>query len=172
MISGLPPGVDLLGLASSFLLVIGLLAVLLFALKRMQGLSGGLSNDRQIKHLETMPAGARQKIVLLKVKDREILVGISAGAMVTLAEWRLSEPQGTGSSQLAESLSVNGENRPTSSTGELSSSDQTTRSVSFAQVMSGLSSGSRPLSAASKTSSFSGSLGSWGMNLRRLLGRS
>jgi flagellar protein FliO/FliZ len=172
MTSGLPPGVDLLGLASSFLLVIGLLAVLLFALKRMQGLSGGLSNDRQIKHLETMPAGARQKIVLLKVKDREILVGISAGAMVTLAEWRLSEPQGTGSSQLAESLSVNGENRPTSSTGELSSSDQTTRAVSFAQVMSGLSSGSRPLSAASKTPSFSGSLGSWGMNLRRLLGRS
>ena len=172
MTSGLPPGVDLLGLASSFLLVIGLLAVLLFALKRMQGLSGGLSNDRQIKHLETMPAGARQKIVLLKVKDREILVGISAGAMVTLAEWRLSEPQGTGSSQLAESLSVNGENRPTSSTGELSSSDQTTRSVSFAQVMSGLSSGSRPLSAANKTPSFSGSLGSWGMNLRRLLGRS
>ena len=172
MTSGLPPGVDLLGLASSFLLVIGLLAVLLFALKRMQGLSGGLWNDRQIKHLETMPAGARQKIVLLKVKDREILVGISAGAMVTLAEWRLSEPQGTGSSQLAESLSVNGENRPTSSTGELSSSDQTTRSVSFAQVMSGLSSGSRPLSAANKTPSFSGSLGSWGMNLRRLLGRS
>ena len=172
MTSGLPPGVDLLGLASSFLLVIGLLAVLLFALKRMQGLSGGLSNDRQIKHLETMPAGARQKIVLLKVKDREILVGISAGAMVTLAEWRLSEPSGTGSSQLAESSSVNGENRPTSSTGELSSSDQTTRSVSFAQVMSGLSSGSRPLSAANKTPSFSGSLGSWGMNLRRLLGRS
>lgn len=172
MISGLPPGVDLLGLASSFLLVIGLLAVLLFALKRMQGLSGGLSNDRQIKHLETMPAGARQKIVLLKVKDREILVGISAGAMVTLAEWRLSEPPGTGSGQLAESSSVNGENRPTSSTGELSSSDQTTRSVSFAQVISGLSSGSRPLSAANKTPSFSGSLGSWGMNLRRLLGRS
>ena len=172
MTSGLPPGVDLLGLASSFLLVIGLLAVLLFALKRMQGLSGGLSNDRQIKHLETMPAGARQKIVLLKVKDREILVGISAGAMVTLAEWRLSEPPGTGSGQLAESSSVNGENRPTSSTGELSSSDQTTRSVSFAQVMSGLSSGSRPLYAANKTPSFSGSLGSWGMNLRRLLGRS
>ena len=42
MISGLPPGVDLLGLASSFLLVIGLMAVVLFGLKRMQGISGGL----------------------------------------------------------------------------------------------------------------------------------
>ena len=88
MISGLPPGVDLLGLASSFLFVIGLMAVVLFGLKRMQGLSGGLSNDRQIKHLETMSAGPRQKIILLRVKDREILVGISAGQINTLAEWQ------------------------------------------------------------------------------------
>jgi hypothetical protein len=38
--------------------------------------------------------------------------------------------------------------------------------------MSGLSSGSRPVPAASNTTGFSSSLGSWGMNLRRLLGRS
>jgi flagellar protein FliO/FliZ len=172
MTSGLPPGVDLLGLASSFLLVIGLLAVLLFALKRMQGLSGGLSNDRQIKHLETMPAGARQKIVLLKVKDREILVGISAGAMVTLAEWKFSEIQDLGGSGVAESLSGNTENRSASSSKEVSSNALRAGSASFAQVMSGLSSGSRPVPAASKTTGFSSSLGSWGMNLRRLLGRS
>ena len=87
MTSGLPPGVDLLGLASSFLLVIGLLAVLLFALKRMQGLSGGGRQERQIEHLETMSAGARQKIVLLRVKDKELLIGISVGQIRTLAEW-------------------------------------------------------------------------------------
>jgi flagellar protein FliO/FliZ len=87
MTSGLPPGVDVLGLASSFLLVIGLLAVLLFALKRMQGLSGGSRHERQIEHLETMSAGARQKIVLLRVKDKELLVGISVGQIRTLAEW-------------------------------------------------------------------------------------
>jgi flagellar protein FliO/FliZ len=87
MTSGLPPGVDLLGLASSFLLVIGLLAVLLFALKRMQGLSGGARQERQIEHLETMSAGARQKIVLIRVKNKELLVGISVGQMCTLAEW-------------------------------------------------------------------------------------
>ena len=88
MTSGLPPGVDLLGLASSFLLVIGLMAVVLFGLKRMQGLSGGLSNERQIEHLETMSAGPRQKIILLRVKDRELLVGVSAGQINTLAEWQ------------------------------------------------------------------------------------
>ena len=91
MTSGLPPGVDLLGLASSFLLVIGLMAVVLFGLKRMQGLSGGLSNERQIKHLETMSAGPRQKIILLRVKDRELLVGVSAGQINTLAEWQAAD---------------------------------------------------------------------------------
>jgi flagellar protein FliO/FliZ len=91
MTSGLPPGVDVLGLASSFLLVIGLLAVLLFALKRMQGLSGGSRHERQIEHLETMSAGARQKIVLLRVKDKELLVGISVGQMRTLAEWPVND---------------------------------------------------------------------------------
>jgi flagellar protein FliO/FliZ len=100
MISGLPPGVDLLGLASSFLLVIGLMAVVLFGLKRMQGLTGGLSNDRQIKHLETMSAGPRQKIILLRVKDRELLIGISAGQINTLAQWQ--DANTTGNAQQAK----------------------------------------------------------------------
>ena len=100
MTSGLPPGVDLLGLASSFLLVIGLLAVLLFALKRMQGLSGGSRQERQIEHLETMSAGPRQKIILLRVKDRELLVGISAGQINTLAQWQ--DTNTTGNAQPAK----------------------------------------------------------------------
>jgi flagellar protein FliO/FliZ len=104
MISGLPPGVDLLGLASSFLLVIGLMAVVLFGLKRMQGLSGGLSSERQIKHLETMSAGPRQKIILLRVKDREILVGISAGQINTLAQWQ--SDSSTANAKDAQSSSV------------------------------------------------------------------
>jgi flagellar biosynthetic protein FliO len=104
MTSGLPPGVDLLGLASSFLLVIGLLAVLLFALKRMQGLSGGGRQDRQIEHLETMSAGARQKIVLLRVKDRELLVGISVGQIRTLAEWPCNEQVSLDSSSSGDSM--------------------------------------------------------------------
>jgi flagellar protein FliO/FliZ len=172
MTSGLPPGVDLLGLASSFLLVIGLLAVLLFALKRMQGLSGGLSNVRQIKHLETMPAGARQKIVLLRVKDREILVGISAGAMVTLAEWRSTDTQEQGGSEMNEGLPGNAEGRSASSLDEVGSDAPNARSVSFAQVMSGLSSGPRPLPSASKALGFSNILTGLGTSLRRVLRRS
>jgi|GEM_PF-330797 len=95
MTSTLSTGLDWVGLASSFLLVLGLLALLLFALKRMQGFSAGAGGQRQIQHLETLTAGTRQKIVLLRVKDREILLGVSATQITALAEW--SESTATGS---------------------------------------------------------------------------
>ena len=95
MTSTLSTGLDWVGLASSFLLVLGLLALLLFALKRMQGFSAGAGGQRQIQHLETLSAGTRQKIVLLRVKDREILLGVSATQITALAEW--SESTATGS---------------------------------------------------------------------------
>lgn len=94
MTSTLSTGLDWVGLASSFLLVLGLLALLLFALKRMQGFSAGAGGQRQIQHLETMTAGTRQKIVLLRVKDREILLGVSATQITALAEWSESTAAG------------------------------------------------------------------------------
>ena len=172
MTSGLPPGVDMLGLASSFLLVIGLLAVLLFALKRMQGLSGGLSTDRQIKHLETMPAGARQKIVLLRVKDREILVGISPGAMVTLAEWTSHDASGIDDDASFDGPSGNAESRARVSDERDSLTPTNNKSASFAQIMSGLATGTRASSGLQARSNFQGPLQGWVLNLRRLLGRS
>lgn len=95
MTSTLSTGLDWVGLASSFLLVLGLLALLLFALKRMQGFSAGAGGQRQIQHLETLTAGTRQKIVLLRVKDREILLGVSATQITALAEWSESTAAGT-----------------------------------------------------------------------------
>lgn len=87
MTPSLTSGLNWIGLASSFLLVLGLLALLLFALKRMQGMSLAAGGQRQIQQLESLSAGARQKIVLLRVKDREILVGVSATQITALAEW-------------------------------------------------------------------------------------
>jgi flagellar protein FliO/FliZ len=172
MTSGLPPGVDMLGLASSFLLVIGLLAVLLFALKRMQGLSGGLSTDRQIKHLETMPAGARQKIVLLKVKNKEILVGISPGAMVTLAEWTAHDAANSDDHAPSDGALGNSESQARVFDEDSRSSPMSKKSVSFAQIMSGLVTGSRLPSGFHAQPESRGSLQGWGINLRRFLGRS
>jgi len=94
MTSPLSTSLDWVGLASSFLLVLGLLALLLFALKRMQGFSAGAGGQRQIQHLETLTAGTRQKIVLLRVKDREILLGVSATQITALAEWSESTVPG------------------------------------------------------------------------------
>ena len=87
MTPSLSSGLNWIGLASSFLLVLGLLALLLFALKRMQGMSLATGGQRQIQQLESLSAGTRQKIVLLRVKDREILVGVSATQITALAEW-------------------------------------------------------------------------------------
>jgi flagellar protein FliO/FliZ len=162
----------MLGLASSFLLVIGLLAVLLFALKRMQGLSGGLSTDRQIRHLETMPAGARQKIVLLRVKDREILVGISPGAMVTLAEWTSHDASAIDDDTSSDGFSGNTESRARVSDERDSLASTNNKSASFAQIMSGLATGTRSSSGFQARSNFQGPLQGWGLSLRRLLGRS
>lgn len=94
MTSSLSSGLDWIGLASSFLLVLGLLALLLFALKRMQGMSLGPGGQRQIQMLETLSAGTRQKIVLLRVKDRDILIGVSATQITALADWA-NHPEAT-----------------------------------------------------------------------------
>ena len=96
MTSSLSSGLDWIGLASSFLLVLGLLALLLFALKRMQAMSVGAGGQRQIQLLETLTAGNRQKIVLLRVKDRDILVGVSATQITPLAQWPEQPGTGTG----------------------------------------------------------------------------
>jgi flagellar protein FliO/FliZ len=95
--------------------VLGLLALLLFALKRMQGLSGGPGGQRQIQHLETMTAGTRQKIVLLRVKDREILLGVSATQITALAEWSESSPAAPATRPVYTAASLRG--GPTSGPG-------------------------------------------------------
>jgi flagellar protein FliO/FliZ len=122
MTSSLSSGLDWVGLASSFLLVLGLLALLLFALKRMQGLSAGAGGQRQIQHLETLAAGTRQKIVLLRVKDREILLGVSAAQITALAEW--AEPTVTGTTTRA--VYAAGAGRSPSLSPSISASEQST----------------------------------------------
>lgn len=74
--------------ATSFALVLALLGALLFVLRRMQqrGLPGlqGLAR-RRIRILESAAVGPRQRVVLLRVKDQDILVGVSSQQITTLA---------------------------------------------------------------------------------------
>lgn len=100
---------DWLSFAISFAVVLALLGLVLFGLKKMQ--SGGLLGlpHRRIRVLETFSTGPRQKMVLVRVKDQEILIGLTVQQMTTLASWTLSP----------EELAAEIENAPASGRNEV-----------------------------------------------------
>lgn len=100
---------DWLSFAISFAVVLALLGLVLFGLKKMQ--NGGLLGlpHRRIRVLETFSTGPRQKMVLVRVKDQEILVGLTVQQMTTLASWTLAP----------EELAVEIENDPASGRHEV-----------------------------------------------------
>jgi len=81
---------DWLSFSISFAVVLGLLGLVLFGLKKMQ--NGGLLGlpQRRIRVLEMFSTGPRQKLILVRVKDQEILIGLTVQQMTTLAAWTLS----------------------------------------------------------------------------------
>ena len=79
---------DWVSMMGSFLVVLGLLIFTLLMIKKM-GPKIGISGGKNLKVLEVQNLGARQKLMLLNVNQRQILVGISAGAMTKLGEFPL-----------------------------------------------------------------------------------
>jgi flagellar protein FliO/FliZ len=72
----------------SFIFVIGLLLTLLWTMRKLQNGHGLLrKNTQRLQTLETLSVGARQKIMLIRVDDREILVGVSVHTMTVLSPW-------------------------------------------------------------------------------------
>jgi flagellar protein FliO/FliZ len=72
----------------SFVFVIGLLLTLLWTLRKLQSGSSLLrKNTQRMQTLETLSVGTRQKIMLIRVDDREILVGVTAQQMTLLSTW-------------------------------------------------------------------------------------
>lgn len=72
----------------SFVFVIGLLLTLLWTLRKLQSGSPLLrKNTQRLQTLETLSVGPRQKIMLIRVDDREVLVGITAQQMTVLNPW-------------------------------------------------------------------------------------
>ena len=84
---------DWLSFIASFAVVLVLLGVVLVGLKKMQ--SGNLlgMSQRKIRILDTVSVGPRQKIVLLRVKDEDILVGVTVQQINTLAGFPLTEEE-------------------------------------------------------------------------------
>jgi flagellar protein FliO/FliZ len=72
----------------SFIFVIGCLLALLWTLRRLQsGTSLLRKSTQRMQTLETLSVGARQKIMLIRVDEREILVGVSVQNITVLSTW-------------------------------------------------------------------------------------
>jgi flagellar protein FliO/FliZ len=71
----------------SFLLVLLTIGALYFLFLRFGLGAMPVKTERRMKVVETLAVGPRQKIVLLRVAGREVLVGVSAQQMHALADW-------------------------------------------------------------------------------------
>ncbi len=78
---------DWLSFAVSFGTVLALLGTVLYLVRRLQrrGMAG--LPQRRIRILDSLSVGPRQKIVLLRVKEQDILIGISVQQISTLASF-------------------------------------------------------------------------------------
>ena len=78
---------DWLTFVASFALVLGIIGALFYLLRHLGTVGLGGRSDRQINVLETHIVGNRQRIILLRAKDREVLIGMTVNQITTLATW-------------------------------------------------------------------------------------
>ena len=90
---------DALQMLLSFGFVVVLLLVLLHFLKKMQQGQGFGRSQRRMQVVETMGLGARQKVIITRVDDREFLLGVTATEIAVLGKWDADDrPSDLGSS--------------------------------------------------------------------------
>jgi flagellar protein FliO/FliZ len=82
-----PPPIDWMRTAGSLLLVLALLGGMLWLLKRVKAMQEKNSGPRQMELMETLSVGVRQKIALVRVGTRQVLVGMTPGQFTALASW-------------------------------------------------------------------------------------
>ena len=89
-------GVDWLRVSGSFGLVLLLLGGMLWLLRRMKDIQLRHKGPARLELCETIHVGPRQKVALLRVGDKHILVGISPQQLVALGEVQaFSSTEGT-----------------------------------------------------------------------------
>lgn len=82
-----------LRLLVSFGIVIGLIYLSLYALRRFTNLSSGRSG-RVLRTVESLRLAPRQAVHLIQVGDRTFLIGATDGGLQTLAEVELEQTGG------------------------------------------------------------------------------
>ncbi|MFM8864412.1 MAG: flagellar biosynthetic protein FliO [Limnohabitans sp.] len=79
---------EIVKMLASLVLVLVLMIGLIWALRRLQHkLQAGADPTRQIRLLETLSVGPRQKILLMEVDGQRVLVGVTAQQMQSLGQW-------------------------------------------------------------------------------------
>jgi len=79
-----------LTIALNFAIVLALLGGVLYVLKRMQ--NGNLLGNpqRKIRIIEAISVAPRQRVILLRVKDQDVLIGVSPQQINHLASFALT----------------------------------------------------------------------------------
>ncbi len=73
---------SLLQLVLGLLLVLGLIGLLAWLLRRMPGWGGGAGGA--LKIVATLPVGQRERVVVVQVGEQQLLLGVSAGQVEML----------------------------------------------------------------------------------------
>lgn len=89
------PALDWLHMAASFALVLVLLGAMLWLLRRLQQ-GPGLKlrgQERAMEVVQTHSIGTRQKLVLVRVRGHEVLLGATPHAIAALHSWPDAQSQ-------------------------------------------------------------------------------
>ena len=117
---------DWLSMMASFFLVICLLLVTLYFLKKMspgvRGVSGKRLHVREVQHI-----GARQKLLLIQLNGDEILIGQTPQSMTLLGTWNIAE--------IDHLRDKTGDNGDEENIGEAATPSQSTFRVFFDQFL-------------------------------------
>jgi flagellar protein FliO/FliZ len=90
MTQSIPPS-QWFSLVASFVAVLALLAGTLYLLRRFANGGPSRASDRRIQAVETYSLGARQRLLLVRVDDKEMLLGVSQQQTTVLGSWPASD---------------------------------------------------------------------------------
>ena len=101
---------DWLSFSFSFAVVLALLGALLYGLKRLQ--NGNLLGmpQRRIRVLESASIAPRQKLVLVRVKDQDLLLGVTVQQINTLASFPIGSDDASPDAAAADTTDLQGNN--------------------------------------------------------------
>ena len=95
--NGAPP-LDWTGFIGTFCLVLVLLGFALYLVRR--GLGGSARGTQpRIEVIETRVLGSRQRLMLIRVDDREALVGVTPQSICSLMSWESKLPSASGTAE-------------------------------------------------------------------------